>query len=76
MHANDTILRLYICGITQSPDSVLNFEIRMQSRDSENAQHNLEIAQILRLRGTYILKFSQGGYKVFHKGAKNLTTFL
>ena len=24
-----------------------------QSWDSENAQHNLEIAQILRLRGTY-----------------------
>ena len=27
----------------------------VQSRDSENAQHNLKIAQILRLRGTYIL---------------------
>ena len=26
-----------------------------QSRDSENAQHNLKIAQILRLHGTYIL---------------------
>ena len=26
-----------------------------QSRDSENAQRNLEIAQIPRLRGTYIL---------------------
>ena len=25
----------------------------MQSQDSENAQRNLEIAQILRLRGTY-----------------------
>ena len=26
-----------------------------QSQDSENAQRNLEIAQILRLRGTYTL---------------------
>ena len=26
----------------------------MQSWDSENAQRNLEIAQILRLRGTYM----------------------
>ena len=37
---------------------VRNLEIRTQSRDSENAQRNLEIAQILRLRGTYILVFS------------------
>ena len=41
--------------VTQSPDCMLNLEIRMQSWDSENAQHNLEIAQMLRLRGTYIL---------------------
>ena len=27
----------------------------MQSQDSENVQHNLKIAQILRLRRTYIL---------------------
>ena len=27
----------------------------VQSRDSENVQHNLEIAQILRLSGTYII---------------------
>ena len=33
---------------------VRNLEIRTQSRDSENAQRNLEIAQILRLRGTYM----------------------
>ena len=32
-----------------------NLEIGAQSRDSENAQRNLEIAQILRLRGTYTL---------------------
>ena len=38
---------------------VRNLEIRTQSRDSENAQRNLEIAQILRLRGTYISVFSQ-----------------
>ena len=38
---------------------VRNLEIRTQSRDSENAQRNLEIAQILRLRGTYTLKFQQ-----------------
>ena len=37
----------------QSPDCLLNLEIGTQSRDSENAQRNLEIAQILRLRGTY-----------------------
>ena len=35
---------------------VRNLEIRTQSRDSENAQRILEIAQILRLRGTYIDK--------------------
>ena len=32
-----------------------NLKIRTQSRDSENAQRNLNIAQIFRLRGTYIL---------------------
>ena len=31
-----------------------DLEIGTQSQDSENVQHNLEIAQILRLRGTYI----------------------
>ena len=44
--------------ITQSRDCVRvlrNLEIGMQSQDSENAQRNLEIAQILRLRGTYPL---------------------
>ena len=30
-----------------------NLEIGTQSQDSENAQRNLEIAQILRLQGTY-----------------------
>ena len=32
----------------------------MQSRDSENVQRNLEIAQILRLRGTYTLCAAEG----------------
>ena len=42
-----------------------------QSWDSENAQHNLEITQILRLRGTYILltgiAFQIGGDKQLPK---------
>ena len=55
--------------VTQSPDCAYvlrNLEIAhtcyaisrlpAQSRDSENAQRNLEIAQILRLRGTYTLQ--------------------
>ena len=33
----------------------------VQSRDSENAQHNLEIAQILRLHGTYMCLLVHGG---------------
>ena len=39
---------------TQSRDWLHNLEIGTQSQDSENTQHNLEIAQILRLRGTYL----------------------
>ena len=44
--------------ITQSRDcarviTLRNLEIGMQSQDSENAQRNFKIAQILRLRGTY-----------------------
>ena len=31
-----------------------NLEIGTKFRDSENAQHNFEIAQIPKLRGTYI----------------------
>ena len=38
--------------ITQSRDWLRNLEIGTQSQDSENAQRNLEIALILRLRGT------------------------
>ena len=34
--------------------------IGTQSRDSENAQRNLEIVQILRLRGTYTLCAAEG----------------
>ena len=61
------ILRLRT-RVTQSPDCahvLPNLEIvqtcytisrlPVQSRDSENAQRNLEIAQILRFHGTYIL---------------------
>ena len=43
--------------ITRSRDCsrvLCNLEIGTQSQDSENAPCNLEIAQILRLRGTYI----------------------
>jgi len=40
--------------IAQSQDWLRNLEIGTQFRDSENAQCNLEIAQIPRLRGTYI----------------------
>ena len=43
--------------ITRSRDCarvLCNLEIGTQSQDSENAQRNLEMAQILRLRGTYI----------------------
>ena len=53
-HMCYAISRLRTC-VTQSPDCLCNLEVRTQSRDSENAQRNLEIAQILRLRGTYIL---------------------
>ena len=38
--------------VIQSPDCLLNVEIRTQSRDSENAQCNLEIVQVLRLHRT------------------------
>jgi len=44
-------------GAAQSRDCinpVCNLEIGTQFRDSENVQRNLEIAQIPRLRGTYI----------------------
>ena len=34
-----------------------NLEIGMQSQDSENVQHNLEIAQIPRLHGTYTWQY-------------------
>ena len=43
--------------VTQPRDHatiVCNLEIGTQSQDSENAQRNLEIAQILRLRGTQL----------------------
>ena len=40
--------------VVQSLEWLCNLEIGMQSQDFENAQHNLEIARILRLRGTYI----------------------
>ena len=39
---------------------VRNLEIGTQSKDSENVQHNLKIAQILRLRRTYIHKTHLG----------------
>jgi len=39
--------------IAQSEDWLRNLEVGRQLRDSENAQRNLEIAQIPRLRGTY-----------------------
>jgi len=39
--------------LAQSQDSLCNLEIGTQFLDSENAQRNLEIAQIPRLRGTY-----------------------
>ena len=64
-HTCYAISRLRIC-VTQSRDCAYvlrNLEIAhacyaiprlpAQSRDSENSQRNLEIAQILRLRGTY-----------------------
>ena len=37
-----------------------------QSRDSENAQHNLKIAQIPRLHGTYITLHQTLGRKALH----------
>ena len=43
---NLDIVQVY-CAISRSHN------YSAQSRDSENAQHNLEIAQIPRLRGTY-----------------------
>ena len=42
--------------LAQSQDHatvVRNLEIGIQSQDSDNVQHNLEIAQILRLHGTH-----------------------
>ena len=45
-----------------------NLEIGTQFRDSENAQHNLEIAQIPKLRGTYIYGTAKcGQYLCKHK---------
>ena len=48
-----TIPRL-LNHIAQSPDWLHNLEIGTQFWDSENAQCDLEIVQIPRLRGTYI----------------------
>ena len=52
----------YVCAISrlrkciaQSQDCLRNLEIGTQFRDSENALRNLEIAQIPKLRGTFIL---------------------
>ena len=47
------VRRLRVC-VTQSRDWLRNLKTGTQSRDSENVQCNLEIAQILRLRGTRI----------------------
>ena len=54
----------YVCAISrlcqrivQSQDCLRNLEIGTQFRDSENALRNLEIAQIPKLRGTYIYFF-------------------
>ena len=46
-------LRTIVAQSRDCATTVRNLEIGTQSRDSENAQHNLEIAQIPRLRGTY-----------------------
>ena len=48
-----TIPRLHKC-VAQSQNRLRNLEIGTQFRDSENAQCNLEIAQIPRLHKTYI----------------------
>ena len=65
--------------VTQSPDCahvLRNLEIRTQSRDSENAQRNLEIAQILRLRGTSILSSGKNlTSKNLHPG-RNFATIM
>ena len=46
--------------------STLISRLPAQSRDSENVQHNLEIAQILRLRGTYMCPLVHCGTKHNH----------
>ena len=45
-------------GRTDACDLEIAHVVIMQSRDSENAQRNLKIAQILRLHGTYIFCMS------------------
>ena len=63
----DTQLRklcnlLRLCTILSRDHATIvhNLEIGTQSKDSENVQHNLKIAQILRLRTTYIHKTHPG----------------
>ena len=51
--------------VAQSLDWLCNLEIGAQSRDSENAQRNVEIAQILRLRRIYILVWNVSVYLHF-----------
>ena len=64
MHVNHAILRLCMC-VAQSLDWLCNLEIGAQSRDSENAQRNVEMAQILRLRRIYILVWNVSVYLHF-----------
>jgi len=44
--------------IAQSQDWLRSLEIGTQFQNSENAQRNLEIAQIARLHGTYVLAYA------------------
>ena len=49
----------YICAILRLHTCYAIFRLPAQSRDSENVQHSLEIAQIVRLYGTYTFCNSQ-----------------
>ena len=59
------ITRSQDCACVVRTLEIAQLEIGMQSQDSENAQRNLEIAQILRLRRTYTDSFVMCYIQVF-----------
>ena len=53
------------CDLEIAHTCYANPRLPAQSQDSKNAQRNIEITQILRLRGTYILSIVRNPYTLF-----------